>query len=84
VSHSGTGNPCQRNCQVLQSANIRWIIARTHDHKVVVHHVAPINAISISDKLVLGYTIMHQENIGVTTHPKLEGFTSANGGDVNF
>ena len=34
-------------------------MARTHNHKVVVHHVAPINAIPISDELVLGWTIMH-------------------------
>ena len=59
-------------------------MARTYNHKVVVHHVASINAIPISDKLFLGLTIMHEEGVGVTTPPKREGFACTNGGDVNF
>lgn len=63
---------------------MRRIIARTHNHKIVVHHVAPINAVPVSDKLVLGWTIMHEDSVSETTPPKRECFACTNGGNVNF
>jgi hypothetical protein len=61
----GGGDLCQSFSRTIEPANTGRIGIRTNDDEIVVHDMAPVDAITISNKLVFPDMFMDQQSVGV-------------------
>ena len=66
-------NPRQRRRRVLATLHARRIALWAHDHEVVVHHVAPVDAESLGHELVLASPVMDEQRVRIPLAAHLQG-----------
>jgi hypothetical protein len=79
----GVGDLCQSCSRAIQSANSSRIGIRTNDDEIVVHDMAPVDAITISNKLVLPDVIMDQQRVGVAAFAYFKRLAGSDSDDMN-
>jgi hypothetical protein len=79
----GGGDLCQSGSHAFEPANTSRIGIRTNDDEIVVHDIAPVDAITISNKLVLPDAIMDQQSVGVAASAYCKRLAGSDGNDMN-
>jgi hypothetical protein len=79
----GGGDLYQSFSRAFEPANTSRIGIRTNDDEIVVHDSAPVNAITISNKLVLPDAIMDQQSVGVAASAHGKRLAGSDSDDMN-
>src|SRR4249919_52902 len=79
----GGGDSCQSFSRAIETANTSRIGIRTNDDEIVVHDMAPVDAITISNKFVLPDVIMDQQSVGVAAFAYGKRLAGSDSDDIN-
>src|SRR6266516_4094698 len=79
----GGGDLYQSFSRVIEPANTSRIGVRTNDNEIVVHDMAPVDAITISNKLFLPDVIMDQQSVGVAASAHGKRVAGSDSDDIN-
>ena len=63
---------------------MRGIGVWPNDHKIVVHHVATVDAVPLRYELVLAGAIMDEQNVGVAAFSYRKGLTRTDRHNMNI
>ena len=61
----------------MAARDSRGIVLRSDDDEVVVHHLAPLDAVALIDELQLCRRVVHQQYVGVAVAAHLQGLSGA-------
>ena len=65
----GGGDAAEGLARVFHALDAGRIARRPGDHEVVVHDVAPVDAVAVGDELVLAGAVVHEQRVGVAPRP---------------
>jgi hypothetical protein len=80
---AGGGDRRERGDRVMPAGDICRIHARTDHDEIVPGDLPAIDAVPLGDELVLGFRIMHQDQIGVAVRRRRQRLAGALGEDAH-